>query len=53
MQISASKLNDNTFTVLAYDDGDDPAKDGEVYLWNADSPDFTLDNILTAIKNSF
>lgn len=53
MQISASELNDDTFTVLVYYDGDDPAKDGEVYLWNADSPDFTLDNILTAIKNSF
>lgn len=53
MQISASELNDDTFTVLVYDDGDDPAKDSEVYLWNTNSPDFTLDNILTAIKNSF
>lgn len=53
MQISASELNDDTFTVLVYDDGDDPTKDGEVHLWNADSQDFTLDNILTAIKNSF
>lgn len=53
MQISASDLTDDTFTVFVYDDGDDPAKDGEVYLWNADSPDFTIDNILATIKNSF
>lgn len=52
MQISASELNDDAFTVSVYNDGDDPAKDGEVYLWNIESPDFTLDNILTTIKNS-
>lgn len=52
MQISASEPNDDTFTVLVYDDGDDPAKDGEVHLWNTDSPGFTLDNILTDVRNS-
>lgn len=53
MQISTSELNDGTFTVFVYDDGDDPAENSEVYLWDTDSPDFTLDNILAAIKNSF
>lgn len=50
MQIDASS-HDGTFTVSAYDDGDDPDKDSEVCQWDTDSPDFTLDNILTDIKN--
>lgn len=53
MQISASGLTDGTFIAFVYDDGDDPAEDSEVYLWDVGSTDFTLDNILTAIKNSF
>ena len=53
MQISASGLTDGTFIAFAYNDGDDPAEDSEVYLWDVGSQDFTLDNILTAIKNSF
>lgn len=51
MQISSSEPSDDTFTVLVYDDGDDPDKDSEIYQWDTDSPDFTLDNILTDIKN--
>ncbi len=51
MQISTSRPNDDAFTVFAYDDGDDPGKDSEVYQWNTDSPDFTLDNILADIKH--
>lgn len=51
MQISTSRFNDDAFIVSVYDDGDDPDKDGEEYQWDNDSPDFTLDNILTDIKN--
>lgn len=50
MQISTSKHSD-TFTVFSYDDGDDPDTDGEVYQWDLDSPDSTLDSILADIKN--
>lgn len=50
MQITTSN-HDDTFTVLAYDDGDDPDTDSEVYQWDLDSPDVTLDTILTDIKN--
>ena len=50
MQITPSK-RDNTYTVLVWGDGDDPATDSEVYHWDLDSPDFTLDTILTDIKN--
>lgn len=53
IQITASGPGDDTFTVLAYDDGDDPAKNSETYLWDTDSPDYTLDNILTDIRNGF
>lgn len=51
MQISTSRFNDDAFIVFVYNDGDDPCKDSEVYQWDNDSPDFTLDNILTDIKN--
>lgn len=51
MQIATSRFNGDVFTVFSYDDGDDPDKDSEVYQWVLDSPDFTLDNILTDIKN--
>lgn len=51
MQISTSRFNDDAFIVFVYDDGDDPDKDSEVYQWDTESPDFTLDNILTDIKN--
>lgn len=50
MQISPHE-HDNTCTVLVRADGDDLDKDSEVYQWNLDSPDFTLDAILTDIKN--
>lgn len=50
MQIAPSK-RDNTYTVLVWVDGDDPATDSEVYHWDFDSQDFTLDTILTDIKN--
>lgn len=53
MQISANNRDDNTLTVFSYDDGGDPDKDSEVYQWDLDSPDATLDNILTDIKNRF
>lgn len=43
--------HDDTFTVLAYDDGDDPDTDSETYQWDLDSPDLTLDDVLTDIKN--
>lgn len=50
MQITPS-THDNTCTVLVWTEGDDPDTDGEVYQWDLDSPDFTLDDILTDIKN--
>lgn len=50
MQITPNE-HDNTCTVLAWVDGDDPDTDGEVYQWDLDSPDLTLDDILTDIKN--
>lgn len=53
MQITADGNDDDTFTVFSYDDGDDPAKDGEVYHWDLGSPDVTFDTILTDIKNRF
>lgn len=48
MQITPNE-HDNTCTVLVWVDGDD--KDSEVYQWDLDSPDVTLDSILTDIKN--
>lgn len=53
MQITASNLDDDTFTVFSYDDGDDQDKDSEVFQWVLDSPDVTLDTIITDIKNRF
>lgn len=50
MQITPNK-HDNTYTVLVWADGDDPATDSEAYQWNLDSPDITLDTIITDIKN--
>lgn len=50
MQITPNN-HDDTFTVLAYDDGDDPDADSETYQWNPDSPTPTLDDVLTDIKN--
>lgn len=50
MQITTSE-HDDTFTVTAYDHGDDPDKDGETYQWDTDTPDSTLDLILTDIQN--
>lgn len=50
MQIAPNE-HDDTFTVLTYDDGDDPDTDSETYQWDLDSPDLTLDDILTDIKN--
>lgn len=50
MQITPSK-HDNTCTVLVWINGDDPAIDSEAYQWDLDSPDFTLDDILTDIQN--
>lgn len=50
MQIAPNE-HDNTYTALVWVDGDDPATDSEVYQWNLDSPDVTLDTILTDIKN--
>lgn len=50
MQITPSK-RDNTYTVLAWIDGDDPATDSEAYQWDLDSPDSTLNDILTDIQN--
>lgn len=50
MQIAPNE-HDNTCTVLVWIDGDDPDKDSEVYQWDLDSPDFTLDTILADIKN--
>lgn len=50
MQITPNE-HDNTCTVLVWIDGDDPDKDSEVYQWDLDSPDATIDSILTDIKN--
>lgn len=50
MQIDPSE-HDNTYTVLVWVDGDDPDTDSEVYQWDFDSPDLTLDDILTDIEN--
>lgn len=50
MQITPNE-HDNTCTVFTYDDGDDPNTDNETYQWDLDSPDLTLDDILTDIKN--
>lgn len=50
MQITPSK-HDNTCTVLVWADGNNPTTDSEAYRWDLDSPDFTLDTILTDIKN--
>lgn len=50
MQITPSK-HGNTCTVLVWADGDDPATDSEAYQWDLDSPDLTLDDILTNIKH--
>lgn len=50
MQIAPSE-RDDTYTVLVWTDGDDPATDSETYQWNLDSPDATLDTIITDIKN--
>lgn len=50
MQIATSG-HDDTLTVLTYDDGDDPDTDSETYQWDTDSPDFTINDILTDIEN--
>lgn len=50
MQITPSE-HDNTCTVLVWVDGDDPATDSEAYQWDLDSPDTTLNTILTDIQN--
>ena len=50
MQITPNK-HDDTFTAYTYDDGDDPDEDSETHQWDLDSPDLTLDDILTDIKN--
>lgn len=50
MQITPSK-HGNTCTVLVWVDGDDPDTDSEAYQWNLESPDLTLDDILTDIKH--
>lgn len=50
MQITSNE-HDNTCTVLAWTDGNDPNKDSEVYQWDLNSPDLTFDDILTDIKN--
>lgn len=49
MQITPSD-HDNTCAVLVWAEGDDPDTDGEAYRWDLDSPDFTIDDILTDIK---
>lgn len=53
MQIFPRDTDDDVFTVFSYDDGDDPTKDSEVYHWDLDSPDVTLNAILTDIRNRF
>lgn len=50
MQITPNE-HDNTYTVLIWADGDDPDTDSEVYQWDLDSPDDTLNTILADIKN--
>lgn len=50
MHISPNN-HDDAFTVFSYDDGDDPDTASEVCQWDLDSPDLTLDDILTDIKN--
>jgi hypothetical protein len=50
MQITPSE-HDNTCTVLAWADGDDPDTDSETYQWDLDSPDLTLADILADIQN--
>lgn len=50
MQITPN-THDNTCTVLAWADGDDPTTDSETFQWNLDSPDVTLETIITDIKN--
>lgn len=50
MQITPNE-HDNTCTVLTWIDGDDPDTGSETLQWNIDSPDVTLDSILTDIKN--
>lgn len=50
MQIVPNE-HDNTCAVLVWVDGNDSNKDIEVYQWDLNSPDLTLDDILTDIKN--
>lgn len=50
MQITPNE-HDDTCTVLVWVDGDDPDTDGDVYQWDLDSPNLTLNDILTDIKN--
>lgn len=50
MQITPNE-HDDTYTVLVWVDGDDPDTDSEAYQWDLNSPDSTLDSILTDIKN--
>lgn len=50
MQITTNE-HDNTCTVLAWTDGDDLDTGSETYQWDLDSPDLTLDDILTDIQN--
>lgn len=45
--------HDDTLTVFSYDYDDIPDEDSEVFQWDLDSPDVTLDTILTDIKNRF
>lgn len=50
MQIDPNE-HDNTYTIFTWIDGDDPTTDSETYQWNLESPDTTIDTILTDIKN--
>lgn len=52
VQVDASE-HDDMLTVTTYDDEGDFDKDNEICQWDTDSPDFTLDNVLTDIKNRF
>lgn len=53
MDIATSVTNDDVLTVFSYDYGDTPDEDSEVFQWNLDSPDVTLDTILADIQNRF
>ena len=53
MQIATCDHDDDVLTAFSYDDGDDPDEASETFQWDLDSPDVTLDTIITDIKNHF